>query len=95
MVGTSTARSGTPLWARVPVISSILWVFIVSFPLLMGDPVIVPTGGVTEPHCKKVRKLFVDQLPRPTNVEVGECKLRRLTIEDVFGEIRNEQEVLK
>lgn len=62
--------------------AAILWIFIVTFPTLMGAPVIAPVAGISEEHCKKVRKLFSDQLPRPTNVAMSECERKVLTVGD-------------
>ena len=63
---------------------SILYVFIVTFPLLMGGPVIVPIASVTQDQCVRVRKLLVAQLDsHRSNAAVGECLRSELTITEV------------
>jgi hypothetical protein len=42
---------------------SVVWVFVLAFPLLLGAPVgpiVVPTA--TQEHCERVRKLMASQL---------------------------------
>jgi len=54
--------------------AAILWVFIVTFPVLLGGPVIVPVASVTPDQCARVRRLLVKQLDdHRSNAAVGPC----------------------
>lgn len=62
---------------------AILYVFIVTFPMLMGGPVIAPIAEVTLEQCQKVRQLLVKQLDdHRSNAAVGPCLRARMTVEE-------------
>ena len=63
--------------------AAILFIFIVTFPTLLGGPVIVPVASVTREQCDRVRKLLVRQLDdHRSNAAVGPCVRAALTVEE-------------
>jgi hypothetical protein len=64
--------------------AAILWIFIVTFPILLDSPVIVPIATVSQPHCERVRKLMMKQLDdHRSNAAVSPCVRALLTVEEV------------
>lgn len=52
-----------------------MWFFTILFPILLGFPVPVEIGTVSQVHCERVRAMIVSQLDaHHSNAVVSVCK---------------------